>query len=146
METEGSVPDTINDQHQLNPDIRLVRNIWTKGNPQERVKNVKFMWGIFACNELLCERFGMVESPMCACCGVVETPWHVVGECGHAKVVEVRVDWAKRMWELVQAETSRRTSPLDMDDGESTATNVEGGGRRSTSNVATWSAKHHTRY
>jgi hypothetical protein len=27
METEGSVPDTINDQHQLNPDIRLVRNI-----------------------------------------------------------------------------------------------------------------------
>jgi hypothetical protein len=72
------------------------------------------MWGIFACNELLCERFGMVESPMCACCGVVETPWHVVGECGHAKVVEVRVDWAKRMWELVQAETSRRTSPLDL--------------------------------
>jgi hypothetical protein len=114
METEGSVPDTINDQHQLNPDKRLVRNIWTKGNPQERVKNVKFMWGIFACNELLCERFGMVESPMCACCGVVETPWHVVGECGHAKVVEVRVDWAKRMWELVQAETSRRTSPLDL--------------------------------
>ena len=43
METEGSVPDTINDQHQLNPDVRLVRNIWTKGNPQERVKNVKFM-------------------------------------------------------------------------------------------------------
>jgi hypothetical protein len=25
METEGSVPDVINDQHQLNPDIRLVR-------------------------------------------------------------------------------------------------------------------------
>jgi hypothetical protein len=39
METEGSVPDTINDQQQLNPDIRLVRNIWTKGNPLERVKN-----------------------------------------------------------------------------------------------------------
>ena len=50
METEGSVPDAINDQYQLNPDVRLVRNIWTKGNPQERVKNVKFMWGIFACN------------------------------------------------------------------------------------------------
>jgi hypothetical protein len=44
METEGSVPDAINDQHQLNPDVRLVvRNIWTKGNHQERVKNVKFM-------------------------------------------------------------------------------------------------------
>jgi hypothetical protein len=46
---------------------------------------------------------------------VVETPWHVVGECGHAKAVEIRVDWAKRMWELVQVETSRRTSPLDID-------------------------------
>jgi hypothetical protein len=68
---------------------------------------VKFMWGVFACNELLCERFGMVETPNCACCGVVETPWHVVGECGHAKAVEIRVDWAKRMWELVQAEISR---------------------------------------
>jgi hypothetical protein len=45
METEGSVPDVINDQHQLNPDIRLVRQIWTKGNPQERVKNVMFICG-----------------------------------------------------------------------------------------------------
>jgi hypothetical protein len=57
----------------------------------------------------------MVETPDCACCGVVEASWHVVGECGHAKAVELRGDWAKRMWELVQAETSRRTSPLDMD-------------------------------
>jgi hypothetical protein len=57
----------------------------------------------------------MVETPNCACCGVVETPWHVLRECGHTKAVEIRVDWAKRMWELVQAETSRRTSPLDMD-------------------------------
>jgi hypothetical protein len=24
------IPDVINDQHQLNPDIRLVRNIWTR--------------------------------------------------------------------------------------------------------------------
>jgi hypothetical protein len=48
----------------------------------------------------------MVETPNCACCGVVETPWHAVGECGHAKAVEIRVDWAKKMWELVQAETS----------------------------------------
>jgi hypothetical protein len=41
METEGLVPSTINEQDQPNPDVRLVRNIWTKGNPQERVK--KFM-------------------------------------------------------------------------------------------------------
>jgi hypothetical protein len=70
------------------------------------------MWGIFACNELLCERFGVVETPNCAFCGVVETPWHVVGECGQAKAVEIRVAWAKQMR---QAETSRRISPLDMD-------------------------------
>jgi hypothetical protein len=44
----------------------------------------------------------MVETPSFACCGVVKTPWHVVGECGHAKVVEIIVDWAKQMWELVQ--------------------------------------------
>jgi hypothetical protein len=56
METEGVVPDIINDQHQLNPDVRLVRNIWMKENPQERVKNVMFMWGIFACNESCCVR------------------------------------------------------------------------------------------
>jgi hypothetical protein len=82
METQGSVPDVINDQHQLNPDIRLVRNIWTKGigYPQERVKNVKFMCGEYLhvcnarCNELLCDKSGMVETPICACCGVVETP------------------------------------------------------------------------
>jgi hypothetical protein len=71
METEeGPLPDVINDQHQLDPDIRPVRNIWTKWNPQERVKNAKFM----------CERFGMlVEIPNCACCRVIETPWRVVG-------------------------------------------------------------------
>ena len=75
---------------------------------------MKFMWGIFACNELLCERFSMVETSRCTCCGMVETLWHVVGECGHAKAVEIRVDWAKKMWELVQAETSRPKNALDL--------------------------------
>jgi hypothetical protein len=89
METEGSVPDVINDEHELNPDIRL--EIYGRKGilRRELAKNVKFMWGIFACNELLCERFGMVETPNCACCGVVETSWHVVRECGHAKAVEI---------------------------------------------------------
>jgi hypothetical protein len=45
----------------------------------------------------------------------VETPWYVLGECGHAKAVEIRADWAKEMWGLVQAEIPRRTSPLDLD-------------------------------
>ena len=29
------------------PDVRLVRNIWTRGNVEERVKNVKFMCGVY---------------------------------------------------------------------------------------------------
>jgi hypothetical protein len=56
----GTKEDTV--EHSPDPDIRLVRNIWTKCNVKERVKNVKFMWGIFACNELLFKRFGMGES------------------------------------------------------------------------------------
>jgi hypothetical protein len=101
-------------------------------------------------NELMCERFGMVENPNCVCCGVVETPWHVVGECGHTKALECR-DQAgrlgkKRMWELVQAETSRRTSPLDIDVANALQRMWKRGGRRSPPNVATWSEKHHTRY
>jgi hypothetical protein len=38
-----------------------------------------------------------------------------IGKCGHAKAVEIIVDGAKRMGELVQAETSRRTNPPDVD-------------------------------
>jgi hypothetical protein len=42
------------DEVEYSPDpyVRLVsiRNIWTKGDVGERVKNVKLMWGIFACN------------------------------------------------------------------------------------------------
>jgi hypothetical protein len=46
-ENEGEV--------EYSPDpVRLVRNIWMKsGDVGERVKIVKFMWGIFACNELI---------------------------------------------------------------------------------------------
>jgi hypothetical protein len=88
----------------------------------------------------------MVETPNCACCGVVETPWHVVGECGHAKSVEIRVDWAKRMWELVQRGELPTDEPAGCGRSECTAANVEGGGRRSPPNMATWSEKHHTRY
>jgi hypothetical protein len=36
-------------EYSPDPDVRLVRNIWTRGSVEERVKNVKFMWGIFAC-------------------------------------------------------------------------------------------------
>jgi hypothetical protein len=42
---------------------------------------VKFMRGIFACNEMLCGRFGMAETLNCACCARgSRNTWHVVGE------------------------------------------------------------------
>jgi hypothetical protein len=56
------------------------------------------MWGIFACNELLCERFGMVETPNCTCCGVVETPWHAVGEKQKEEREELRKE-VKELWD-----------------------------------------------
>jgi hypothetical protein len=109
---------------------------------------VKFMWGIFACNELLCERFGMVETPNCACCGVVETPWHVVGECGHAER-RLRSGWT--VGEENVGACAGGDLPTDKPAGyrrsECTAADVAGGGiRRSPPNVATWSEKRHTRY
>jgi hypothetical protein len=55
--SEGALEKEHEVEYGPNPDVRLVRNIWTKGNVGERVKNVKFMWGIFACNVLLFKRF-----------------------------------------------------------------------------------------
>ena len=101
-------------EYSPDPDVRLVRNIWTRGNVEERVKNVKFMWGIFACNELLFKRFGMGESDKCSMCKGKETPWHVIGECPGERAVEIRTDWAKRMWTLVQKETKNSKAPLDL--------------------------------
>jgi hypothetical protein len=91
-------------------------------NVEERVKNVKFMWGIFACNELLFKRFGMGESEKCSLCKGKKTPWHVIGGCSGEQAVEIRTDWAKRcspicMWALVlvQKETMNSKAPLDLD-------------------------------
>ena len=58
-------------EYSPDPDVRLVRNVWTKGNVTERVKNVKFMWGIFACNER--------DSAKCDVCNGIESPWHAIG-------------------------------------------------------------------
>jgi hypothetical protein len=88
-------------------DVRLVRNVWTKGNVAERVKNVKFMWGIFACNELLLKRFGMGDSAKCDVCNGIESPWHVIGEGPGKRAVEIQTDTGrtacggscrKRLW------------------------------------------------
>ena len=50
------------------PNVRLIRNAWTRKGVMERVRGVKYMWGLFACNELLRRRFGMLESASCSCC------------------------------------------------------------------------------
>ena len=79
------------------PGVRLIRNAWTKGNLEERIRNVKFMWGIYACNELLFKRFGMGESVRGGLCGEVETPWHVIGVCPGKNAVShtyfCRIPW-----------------------------------------------------
>ena len=77
--------------------MRLVRNVWTKGGAAERVKAVKYMWALFACNDLLFRRFGVGDTGDCACCaGRRETAWHVVGACDDPKAAAVRVKWAGR--------------------------------------------------
>jgi hypothetical protein len=44
-------------EYSPDPDVRLIRNIWARKGVLERVRGVKFMWGLFACNELLHRRF-----------------------------------------------------------------------------------------
>jgi hypothetical protein len=36
-------------EYSPGPDVRLVRNIWTRGNVEERVKDVKFMYVGYIC-------------------------------------------------------------------------------------------------
>ena len=68
-------------EYSPDPDVRLIRNIWARKGVLERVRGVKFMWGLFARNELLHRRFGRLDSSSCSCCtGTDETPWHVIGE------------------------------------------------------------------
>jgi hypothetical protein len=65
------------------------------------------MWGLFACNELLYRRFGMLESASCSCCpNTIEPPWYVIGECNDDVAVQARSDWRDRMWEVLRNETA----------------------------------------
>jgi hypothetical protein len=95
-------------EYSPDPDVRLIRNIWARKGVLERVRGVKFVWGLFACNELLHRRFGRLDSSSCSCCtGTDETPWHVVGECNDADAVDTRrTCWADRMWDVLQKETA----------------------------------------
>jgi hypothetical protein len=85
-------------EHSPGPDVRLIRNIWSRKGVLERVRGAKFMWGLFACNELLHRRFGRLGSPSCSCCSDAdEPPWHVIGECNGVGAVAARTGWADRM-------------------------------------------------
>ena len=86
-------------EHYLpGPDVRLVRNVWTRGGVDARVKAVKYMWALFACNDLLFRRFGVGRSGDCEVChGRRETAWHVMGTCDDEQAARVRVRWAERM-------------------------------------------------
>jgi hypothetical protein len=54
-------------EHSPDPDVWLIRNIWARKGVLERVRGVKFMWGLFACNQLLHRRFGRLDSSSCSC-------------------------------------------------------------------------------
>ena len=101
--------------HAPSPDVRLVRDMWVRRGGRARVHAVKFMWGLFACNDLLHRRFGRGDSGHCSSCtGETESAWHVIGECGEAQARELRSKWAERMWTEVSAELSHAHSPLDV--------------------------------
>jgi hypothetical protein len=104
----------------------------------ERVRNVKFMWGVFACNELLFKRFGMGESEKCDVCNGIESPWYVIGEYPGKRAVEIRTDWADRMY--VEARAGGDYGPesaAGIGRSECVEADVESGRRRHSPNVAT---------
>jgi hypothetical protein len=74
-------------EYSPDPDVRLIRNIWARKGV------LKFMWGVFACNELLHRRFGRLGSLS----GADESPWHVIDECNGVGAVAARTGWADRM-------------------------------------------------
>ena len=79
-----------------------------------RVHAVKFMWGLFACNELMFRRFKRGSSAECAVCpGETESAWHVMGTCGCEQAVALRRQWADRMWKEVSQEMTQGKNPLD---------------------------------
>jgi hypothetical protein len=116
-------------EYSPDPDVRLIRNIWAHKGVLERARGVKFMWGLFACNELLHRRFGRLDSPSCFCCsGADESPWHVIGECNDVDAVAARTGWADRMWEVLKKETAvQKWKTALRGRGECCTATVEGG-------------------
>ena len=70
------------EEHAPSPDVRLVRDMWTRKGGRARVHAVKFMWGLFACGDLFQRRFGRGDGTCSECPGEQETAWHVLGGSG----------------------------------------------------------------
>jgi hypothetical protein len=41
-------------EYSPDPGVRLIQNIWARKGVIERVRGVKFMWGLFACTTSCC--------------------------------------------------------------------------------------------
>ena len=79
------------------------------------MRAVKYMWALFACNDLLFRRFGVGESGLCShCAGRVENAWHVLGTCDDPQAVPLRRRWVDRMWAEVRKEVCRSRQALDI--------------------------------
>ena len=57
--------------HAPSPDVRLVRDMWVRRGGKARVHAVKFMWGLFACNELFLYVFPVFEHLSVLFCSVL---------------------------------------------------------------------------
>ena len=104
-------------EYSPDPDVRLIDRLWMGCGPRKRVRTVKYMWGLFACNDLLHRRFRRLESGDCAACGpgYTETPEHVVGACGEPEAVEVRGRFVSDMWSAIASAMRQTKHPLDAD-------------------------------
>ena len=79
------------------------------------MRAVKYMWALFACNDLLFRRFGVGESGSCShCAGRVENAWHVLGTCDDPQAAPLRRRWVDRMWAEVRKEVCRSRQALDI--------------------------------
>ena len=113
--TSPSPVGTAGPRHRPDVDVQLVRNVWTRGGITARVRAVKYMWALFACNDLLFRRFGVGESGSCShCAGRVENAWHVLGTCDDPQAAPLRRRWVDRMWAEVRKEVCRSRQALDI--------------------------------
>ena len=109
--------DKLCEKYSPDPDVRLITRVWMGCGPRRRVRTVKYMWGLFACNDLLHRRFGKLSSGDCTACGAghTEDPVHVIGACGEPAAAEVRAKFVGDMWGVIAGAMREPTHALDAD-------------------------------